>query len=356
MFIALLTIFLGVPARAAETAADEPPSVIEAQDRCRARAFANYGPEGVITAGDHGFVCLWDLARRTVKPAGISIGVVGFSPSAQAGWFAGAFHQSAYAFHPETKRSRTLSFSQDIVHRQIVSRDGKTVYYSAKETSIHFSSATNTYTPVAHRKHSVFRVPVDGTGEQSTLLIAGSTVTCLAEIKGGVLAVGEEGGRLRFIELRTGRAAQEPTLPKGAAPTACASSSDGHLAVGSEAGVDVYAPLPQGGLARRVRIASIPVASADRALSFSPDGKSLAVAAKNGRLLLFDVVGAKPRLDVPTADGAPPRSVGFLRGGALVAAADDRDVLHIYDAAGGREVFVLTRKTDLRPFPDFFGP
>lgn len=75
--------------------------------------------------------------------------------------------------------------------------------------------------------------------------------------------------------------------------------------------------------------------SAVQDASFSPDGKLLAAAGSDGKVLLWDVAGAKVARTLE-AKGASFRKVAFSPDGISVAAADLGGLIRVWPASGGK--------------------
>jgi WD40 repeat protein len=87
-------------------------------------------------------------------------------------------------------------------------------------------------------------------------------------------------------------------------------------------------------------LARLPVPGAGvRAVAFAPDGKAVAAADNDGTVLLWDTATGKERhrLKVP---GGPAFALGFAADRCLYVSSD-RDLVHVTDAATGREVLAL---------------
>jgi WD40 repeat protein/lipoprotein NlpI len=332
--------------------------------------------------GKAGVVWVWDLTAEPVRPRlrlpaafCVAISPDGRTLAADAGWMPwlsgemGSCYEgraaSARANDLRTVRLYDLQTGKErggfpghfgIVHSLAFLPDGKTLVSAAEDRSVRLWDVASGQVreQLAHRG-AVFSVALSADGRtlasggedravrlwnlercpnQTTLQHPGGGNLVAFSPSGKTLISG--GSQLKLWDVATGHEVQALRIPQ----THLAVSPDGKLLAAWDATEVKLWELPTGQL--RGTIPGQPGFHAG-VLTFSPDGKTLALDSEDGSLRLWDVAAQRIRLILPSLGKLLYGSVAFSPNSKLLAAGGQGGWFKLWDAATGQLRATLTR-------------
>jgi ferric-dicitrate binding protein FerR (iron transport regulator) len=348
-------------------------------------------PHAEVLAGVGSFFCNIALGSTCVEPEKGRVRVTRKGHAAvdvEAGFYAVADDESVSRPRlrptPVTGPLATLTSGPGALPCLAYTPDGRTLIAAANDGSVHFWDVAARRLVNTIKAHPgpirALAVSPDGrtfatagqdrfvrvwdaaTGEEKYALQKRTAIECLAFAPDGrTLAVGsvagKEGAALRLYDVATGVAcgALRVANPKGAV-SAVAFSGDGRtLATGDRDGKvqlwgvsenPEWSGLKGPGL-ERYTFAERRTLSGHtldvRALAFSPDGRLLASAGREGTARVWEVNEGEPALHL-TEHGRDVRWVAFSRDGTLLATAGGDGTARVWQTSDGQEYAIYRTK------------
>ena len=262
----------------------------------------------LAAAGVDGVIRLWDLSsnRERVRLAGHKGAVwsLAFSPDSGELASAGADGTARVWNLSQTIEWLTLPGSR-AMHAIGVSADGKTIVFAGQDKHIHtfdLSAGKQTRLPSGH---------------------AGPITSLALRKEADVLATGSIDGTVRLW--RTGKDQPAKVIKAPGKRVLCVTLSGERLAFADDTGAVVLCDA-SGEIIKTIPGNGTPVWQ----VAFSPDGKSLAVAAGDRMVRLYDSASGQDKNSLPPR-AAPVYALAFSPDGARLAVGGADKVIEIHD-------------------------
>lgn len=147
-----------------------------------------------------------------------------------------------------------------------------------------------------------------------------------------LLATGTANGKVRLIEIKTGKSLAHPALEPGGRIFSIVFSKDGKLlAIGSQDAKARVLEIPSGKL-----MLTLPHDGEVQKVSFSPDSRLLATASTDRQARIFETTAGRELQKIPY--GAPVRHVLFSPDGNQLAIAVEDGTVHLVKTVNGAEL------------------